>query len=449
MPSRIQLLLETFVDNRSIALVQNDQSVTYSDLAVLVQQWHQKLDDSDLAESCVVGIQADFDIEAIALFLALLARGNVAALLSPQLKNLDGVASAAAIERTYVISNRLETVIRHEAVERHSLLQSLAEKSQSGFIIFSSGTTGTPKAILHSTERFLSSFENAAKTMSTLAFLLFDHIAGVDTLFYTLASKGSLAIPSARSTSEICSLIESYRLEVLPTSPSFIRLLLMSGDVEKHDLSSIKIVAFGSEPMNEAGLSNLERIFPNAKTIQKYGTSEFGSPRSKPRKDNNLWLKLDSDNCKTKIVNETLWIKSTSSMLGYLNHSQPEIIDGWMNTGDKVEVDGEWIRILGRASDIINVGGEKVYPSEVESLISKCTGVEDVLVYGEENAIMGNMVCAKIQVATKLLTKDEKKLLGKEIRLLCNSSLERFKVPSKLEYTDQSLTNARHKKVRS
>ena len=448
MPSRLQLLLETFPNNHSIALIQNDQSITYSDLAEVIATQQQKLDGSGLAKNSVVGIQADFDIEAIALFLALLARGNVAALLSPQLKNLDYVASAAAIECTYSFSNGLQTVINHASTQRSSLLQDLANEAQSGFVIFSSGTTGAPKAILHSTERFLSSFENAAKKMSTLAFLLFDHIAGVDTLFYTLASKGSLAVPSGRSTSEVCSLIEKYGLEVLPTSPSFIRLLQMSGDFEKYDLSSVRIVTFGSEPMNEAGLSNLERIFPAARTIQKYGTSEFGSPRSKPRKDNNLWLKLESDNCKTKIINETLWIKSTSSMLGYLNHPQPEVVDGWMNTGDKVEVDGDWIRILGRASDIINVGGEKVYPSEVENLISKCAGVEDVLVYGEENAIMGNMVCAKIQVASELLVKEEKKSLGKEIRRVCNANLERFKVPVKFEYTDLSLTNVRHKKVR-
>jgi acyl-CoA synthetase (AMP-forming)/AMP-acid ligase II len=155
---------------------------------------------------------------------------------------------------------------------------------------------------------------------------------------------------------------------------------------------------------------------------------------------------MDNDNCKTKVVDETLWVKSSGSMLGYLNAPQPEIIDGWMNTGDRVEVDGEWIRILGRESDIINVGGEKVYPSEVENVISELELVEDVLVYGEKNAIMGNLVCAKIK--TKNIDDEINKKLRKSIRKHCLNALEPYKVPNKFVFTQDKLENERHKKVR-
>lgn len=221
----------------------------------------------------------------------------------------------------------------------------------------------------------------------------------------------------------------------------------MSGAYEHADLSSVKIVTFGSEPMNETGLANLNAMFPHAKSIQKYGTSEFGSPRSKSREDNGLWIHMDSENCKTKVVDETLWVKSSGSMLGYLNAPQPEIVDGWMNTGDRVEVDGEWIRILGRESDIINVGGEKVYPSEVENVINELDFVEDVLVYGEENAIMGNMICARLKVDSKLQSEKQKEY-RKSIRKHCLKQLEPYKIPSKVEFTQESLTSERHKKVR-
>ena len=65
-----------------------------------------------------------------------------------------------------------------------------------------------------------------------------------------------------------------------------------------------------------------------------------------------------------------------------------------MNTGDKVEVDGEWLRFLGRESEIINVGGQKVYPAEVESVLQTIDGVDDVVVSGEPNPITGHIVTA-------------------------------------------------------
>lgn len=449
MSARIKKLLHSFVDNDAIAIVEKGRSVSYQQLYEGIQHTQQILDQQNIKPDCVIGVQSDFHITSIEYFLALLARGNTVALLSPQNQDTSTLIEDAKIEKIFHFdeSSNVSESIFEASNENNDLLQGLFDQSQPGFIIFSSGTTGKPKAILHSAEKFLFSFDNAKKKFSTLAFLLFDHIAGVDTLFYTLFSKGTLILPASRNPADICNLIETYKVEVLPASPSFLRLLFMSGAYEQADLSSVQIVTFGSEPMNETGLANLNTMFPHAKSIQKYGTSEFGSPRSKSREGNGLWIHMDSENCKTKVVDDTLWVKSSGSMLGYLNATQPEIIDGWMNTGDRVEVDGEWIRILGRESDIINVGGEKVYPSEVESIISELDFVEDVLVYGEANAIMGNMVCARLKTHEEV-TKDQKKTFQKTLRKHCSQHLEPFKLPSRLEFTQEPLTNERHKKVR-
>ncbi len=449
MSARIKKLLESFVGNDFIAVIEGNQSISYKQLLEGVKRTQKKFDDEEeLRKDCVIGIQSDFHITSIEYFLALLSRGNVVALLSPQNQNIASMVQDANIEKVFSFDENSDVHVSEytSSFQNNELVQQLFDQAEPGFILFSSGTTGKPKAILHGAEKFLLSFENAKKKFSTLAFLLFDHVAGVDTLFYTLFSKGTLVLPSSRSPSDICCLIAEHGVEVLPASPSFLRLLFMSGDYETTDLSSVKIVTFGSEPMNETGLSSLKVMFPKAKIIQKYGTSEFGSPRSKSRSDNGLWIHMDNDNCKTKVVDETLWVKSSGSMLGYLNAPQPEIIDGWMNTGDRVEVDGEWIRILGRESDIINVGGEKVYPSEVENVISELELVEDVLVYGEKNAIMGNLVCAKIK--TKNIDDEINKKLRKSIRKHCLNTLEPYKVPNKFEFTQDKLENERHKKVR-
>ena len=107
------------------------------------------------------------------------------------------------------------------------------------------------------------------------------------------------------------------------------------------------------------------------------------------KKENPIWIKMDSDQFKIKIVDGTLFVKAETAMLGYLNASSPFTEDGWLKTGDAVEVDGEYIKTLGRKSEIINVGGEKVYPQEVENVIQEMDNVIEVTVYREKNSIIG------------------------------------------------------------
>ena len=95
-----------------------------------------------------------------------------------------------------------------------------------------------------------------------------------------------------------------------------------------------------------------------------------------------------------------MWIKSDSAMLGYLNAPDPFDAEGFLDTGDLVEQDGDWVRILGRESEIINVGGYKVFPAEVESTLLEIQDVEDVVVFGEDHPITGKTVVAKFKLST-------------------------------------------------
>src|SRR6185369_16038370 len=94
--------------------------------------------------------------------------------------------------------------------------------------------------------------------------------------------------------------------------------------------------------------------------------------------------------------NDTLWIRSSWAMLGYLNAPSPFDDEGWFNTGDLVETDGEYVRILGRKSDIINVGGQKVYPAEVESVVLEMDNIVDAIVTGRPSPVTGHVVVAKV-----------------------------------------------------
>jgi len=161
----------------------------------------------------------------------------------------------------------------------------------------------------------------------------------------------------------------------------------------------------------------INKIFRNVKLQQTYGLIEVGVLRSKSERNDSLWVRLGGENYATRIVNGILQIKSDSTMLGYLNAPSPFTKDGWFVTGDKVEVKGKYFKILGRESEIINVGGEKVYPAEVESVIQKIENVAEVTVFGKKNPLMGNIVCAKVRLSEEI---DHDKFV-KELKKFCQN----------------------------
>jgi acyl-CoA synthetase (AMP-forming)/AMP-acid ligase II len=133
-------------------------------------------------------------------------------------------------------------------------------------------------------------------------------------------------------------------------------------------------------------------------------------------------------------------------MLGYLNFPSPFTVDGWFHTGDAVEVNGDYLRILGRKSEQINVGGEKVYPTEVENVILELPSVADVTVYGEKNPITGEIVCADITPASK--AGEAARELVTKVKEHCRSKLQRYKVPVRINIVDDRTYSDRFKKVR-
>jgi acyl-CoA synthetase (AMP-forming)/AMP-acid ligase II len=263
-------------------------------------------------------------------------------------------------------------------------------------------------------------------------------------MLHTLSNAGTVFTINDRSPNGICKLIEQHQVEILPTSPTFLNILLLSGAYKQYDLSSLKVISYGTEPMTESTLKKMYLVFPNIKLQQTYGLIEVGVLRSKSKSSNSLWVKVGGEGFETRVVDGLLEIKADSTMLGYLNASNPFTEDGWFMTGDSVEVNGEYLRILGRQSELINVGGEKVYPSEVESVIQKMSNVAEVTVFREKNLITGNIVCAKIS----LVEEEDQKIFIQRLKKYCSQQLSAYKVPIKVKVTNKEQHSVRYKKIR-
>jgi acyl-CoA synthetase (AMP-forming)/AMP-acid ligase II len=196
--------------------------------------------------------------------------------------------------------------------------------------------------------------------------------------------------------------------------------------------------------MPESTLKRVNEVFPGVALVQTYGMSELGVLRSRSKDNGSLWLKFTGEGFQTKVVNGTLWVKADAAMLGYLN--APDLFDdeGWLNTQDAVEVDGEYLRILGRATDLINVGGQKVYPAEVENLLLQLENVQEVSVFGKAHPMMGQVVAARFN----LKEAEPLDLFKRRMNAFGRERMAKYQIPVYVEVVTGEQFGARFKKLR-
>ncbi len=444
----IDFLLDIFeAGQESEAIVWKDRSFDYSWLLGRVAEWQVALENNGLAPGEVVMLEGDFSPSSAALLLALIERGAIIVpLTAAAATSKTEYAETAQVERIITIaSDDTGSTEKTRIKADHELYAGLRAKGHPGLVLFSSGSTGKSKGAVHDFSKLLEKFKTRRKNFRTLAFLLFDHIGGIDTFFYSISNGSCVVTIEDRSPDSVCAAIEKHKVEVLPVSPTFLNLLLMSEAYKRHDLSSLKYITYGTEVMPETTLKRCAEIFPGITILQKYGTTEVGTLRSKSKSSDSTWVKVGGEGYQTRIVDGMLQIKAESAMLGYLNAPSPFTDDGWFITGDQVEQEGEFIRFLGRKSEIINVGGEKVFPAEVENIIKEAGNVAEAEVYGEKNPIMGNIVCARV----KLENSENSKAFIQRLKIHCRGRLPGYKVPVKIDIVENWEYSSRFKKIRT
>ena len=445
----IQIITERMARQGSkTAIIWNGTYYSYSTFISLVDEWREVLTSLNIGRGTVCGFVAEYSPQSCALIFALI---KAKAILVPftisahhELPEFIKIASVECLFRFSLDDSW--TFEEFHVGEKNDLLISFYDRDVSGLVVFSSGSTGKPKGILQDCERVMKKFVVERQEWSTLLFLMLDHFGGFNTLLSSFANGGTAICLADRSPDSVCLAIEQTKATLLPTTPTFLNMLIASRLHKNFDLSSIKLITYGTEVMPEATLSIIKKVFPNARLKQTYGLSELGVLRSKSEKDDSVWVKIGGDGFETKVINNILWVRSEANMVGYLNAPSPIDKDGWMCTGDHVVVRGEYMHILGRDSEIINVGGQKVFPAEIENILLEADNVVEATVIGVPHPIMGNVVKAMVS----LNSPEDPLHLTERLRRHCIERMSKHKIPIRFTTIgSEEHRNVRFKKARS
>ncbi len=439
--------LEKFMEfNDRPAVIDKGKTYSYSELYTQILTITRNLQSFDLNSPGVVTLKGRFSFKLIASFFALFENNHTIAILAENDNEWLSKTNLLEPDASINIIEEQTAIIKLSFHARSGLMKSMIVSGHSGMVLFTSGTTGKPKAILHDLDILLEKYRrNYIKDLNCLPLLGIDHIGGFDILSSLMAIGATITIPEDRSPQGIAAAIERHKVNVISATPTFLNLFLLSEVYKEFDLTSLSIIGYGSEPMPEWLLKQLNHTFPGVSLQQKYGISETNAIRIKSKSDKSLFFKIDDPQVEFQIVEHELWIKSPNVFHGYLGDKENETCDGWYKTGDIVEKDDEgYLHILGRKSDIINVGGEKVFPSEIEQVIIQLPYVNDCRVYAEKSLITGNIVVADIHSTSTIDLNDQRK----EIRKYLLDRIARHKIPVKINFVESIEYSDRLKKKR-
>ena len=291
----------TVPDN--IAFIDDSQEYTYQWILDRTPEYEELLKESGIQPGNVVVVLAEYSPQVFCLILAGIKRGIIIAPMTrDSVVEKDVVVELSECQWLIEFDRdpRRIVVERIERVHTSELLKDFRRSGHPGLLLFSSGSTGRPKGMLMDFATVLAKFHKPRPAIVAISFLMLDHFGGINTLFHITSSLGTVVTIKQRTVSDICQAIQDYKVEVLPATPSFLNILVHSDPMASYDLTSLKVISYGTEVMPQPTLDRLHRLFPGVRIQQTYGLSEVGVLRSQSRPDGSLWVKIGGERFRPK-----------------------------------------------------------------------------------------------------------------------------------------------------
>ena len=271
------------------------------------------------------------------------------------------------------------------------------------WLLFTSGTTGRPKMVVHTLQSLTAPLDARLGVMSDAIWSTFYDIrryGGLQILLRCLLGGGSLVLSHA-GESVVDFLIRAGRSGVTHMSgtPSHWRRALMSGAANR---MSPRYIRLSGEVADQAILNKLARCFPGSAVAHAFASTEAGvafDVRDGLAGFPGTLISHASGKVEMRVQDGSLRIRSACVASRYLGDGDLMVdADGFIDTGDTVELRGDRYYFIGRRDGVFKVGGEKVHPEEVEEVINRHPDVVTSRVRGRRSPITGTVVVADIVV---------------------------------------------------
>jgi long-chain acyl-CoA synthetase len=286
-------------------------------------------------------------------------------------------------------------------------------------IFYTSGTTGSPKGAMTSHENFLSNVETALRvidvdratgpaTRNLVSVPLF-HVTGCNSqLLVQVGLHGTTVVLPAFDVRTFLRTVADERIDLLTSVPAIYALALAQPDFAAFDRTAVSRISYGGAPIAPALVRRIQEAFPNARVGNGFGLTETSSIATFLPHE---WAAehADSVGFAAPVVDLALddtvdgvgelLVRGPNVVDGYWNKPEATaavFVDGWLHTGDLARVDDGLVRVVDRAKDMINRGGENVYSVEVENALAGAPGVAEAAVVGVPDTVLGEKVGAVI-----------------------------------------------------
>ncbi len=310
------------------------------------------------------------------------------------------------------------------------------ERLVTEWILFTSGTTGTPKMVVHTLETLAGPVERIRALGAGAVWSTYYDIrryGGLQILLRALLGGGSIVLSNPHeSPAEYLVRVAANRVTHVTGTPSHWRRALMSPMARE---ISPKYARMSGEVADQAIIDRLRTFYPGATVAHAFASTEAGLAFDVNDGQAGFPAQLISYHgpvAAIRIQDGSMRIRSNRTALRYLGDNMPNLMDdnGFVDTGDMIEQRDGRCYFAGRREGIINVGGLKVHPEEVEAIINQHPDVQMSLVKSRANPITGAIVVA--EVVRKPDASGDPDELRKQVLALCRDALPAHKVPANI-----------------
>jgi len=321
------------------------------------------------------------------------------------------------------------------------------------FIMYTSGTTGLPKGVMHSHDTVLWSILTGVATADFqmadryLISLPMFHVGALNPVLSCVYGGCALIILKAFDPLQSWELIRDEKITVTLMVPVMLQFMLAVRDPEVHDASSLRWVMSGAAPVARTLIEQYDAL--DIEIHQVYGLTETGGPGCLISSADAIKRAGSTGKAfyftQVRVVNEAgndvgneesgeVLIKGPNVMVGYWNRPEATaeaIVDGWLHTGDVATMDDDgFVTIVDRVKDMLISGGENVYPAEIESVLLAHPKIADAGVIGVPSEKWGESPLAAVVPSDETLT-------AEEVIEFCKGKLAPFKAVKAVEFVTE------------